>query len=184
MLAAVVAPAAGHHGNVRFWLGLVVQCDRPLGSHQPSWSKGRPERVLDQPDCRVMLAALRLADDHLAAQQLDGIVGLEEAGVDQPVVLQPRPAARSERILHHRAQATPRGKTTSMSLPSDTASWSMCWAAGHPRAFVRSVSKVERPTSEKSLYVCSTPAPDVSSPVGAQRPARSELLRLLDRRGW
>src|SRR5712692_4567751 len=125
MLAAVVAPAARHHGNVRFRLGLVVQCDRTLRSHQPSWSKGRPERVLDQTDGRVMFATLRLADDHLAAEQLGGIVGLEEAGVDEPVVLPPRPAARSERILHHRTEATPRGKTTSMSLPSDTASWSM-----------------------------------------------------------
>src|SRR6266852_2344491 len=125
MLAAVIAPAAGHHGNVRFRLGLVIQRDRPLRSHQPSWSKVCPERVLDQTDCRVMLAALRLADDHLAAQQLDGIVGLKEAGVDEPVVLQPRPAARSERIFHHRTEATPRGKTTSMSLPIDTASWSM-----------------------------------------------------------
>src|SRR5712691_8508110 len=150
MLAAVIAPAARHHGNVRFRLGLVVQCDRPLRSHQPSWSEGRPERVLDQTDCRVMLATLRLADDHLAAEQLDGIVGLEEAGVDEPVVLQPRPAARSGRMLHHRIEATPRGKTTSMSLP-DAASWSTCWVAGHPQVFVRSVSEIERRLSRRAF---------------------------------
>src|SRR3989442_2726177 len=132
MLAAVIAPAAGHHGNVRLRLGLVVQCDRALRSHQPSWSKGRPERVLDQTDCRVMFATLRLADDHLTAEQFDRIVGLEEAGVDEPVVLQPRPAARSERVFHHRTQATPREKTKSMSLRSDTASLSMCWASRSP----------------------------------------------------
>src|SRR5262245_3996085 len=124
MLVAVIAAGAGHHGNVRFRLGLVVQCDRRLRSYQPPWSKGRAECVLDETDCRVMFAALRLADDHLTAKQFDGIVGLEEAGIDEPVVLQPRPAARSERVLHHRTQATPRGKTRSMSLLSDTASWS------------------------------------------------------------
>src|SRR5262245_42677780 len=118
MLMAVIAAGAGHHGNVRFRLGLVVQCDRPLRSYQPPWSKGRSECVLDETDCRVMFAALRLADDHLTAKQFDGIVGLEEAGIDEPVVLQPRPAARSQRVLHHRTQATPRGKTRSMSIPS------------------------------------------------------------------
>src|SRR5262249_24021984 len=71
-----------------------------------------------------MFAALRLADDHLTSNQFDGIVGLEEAGIDEPVVLQPRPTARSQRVLHPRTQATPRGKTTSTSLLSDTASWS------------------------------------------------------------
>src|SRR5262245_39572953 len=105
MLMAVIAAGAGHHGNVRFRLGLVVQCDRPLRSYQPPWSKGRSECVLDETDCRVMFAALRLADDHLTAKQFDGIVRLEEAGIDEPVVLQPRPAARSERVFHpHRAR--------------------------------------------------------------------------------
>src|SRR2546427_8313541 len=44
---------------------------RSLRSHQPARSEGDAEGVFHEPDGRVMRAALRLAHDQLAPQELD-----------------------------------------------------------------------------------------------------------------
>jgi len=48
-----------------------------------------------------MLAALALGDDQLAADELDRLVVVEGAEVDEPLVLHASPAAKRERRLLH-----------------------------------------------------------------------------------
>src|SRR2546427_3980453 len=84
---------------------------RSLRSHQPARSEGDAEGVFHEPDGRVMRAALRLAHDQLAPQELDRLAGAEDADFDQASVLQPSPAPRSGRIRCHvsRLRRAPRG---------------------------------------------------------------------------
>src|SRR2546428_13631044 len=58
-----------------------------------------------------MRAALRLAHDQLAPQELDRLAGAEDADFDQASVLRPSPAPRSGRIRCHvsRLRRAPRG---------------------------------------------------------------------------
>src|SRR5207249_750914 len=58
-----------------------------------------------------MRAALRLAHDQLAPQELDRLAGAEDADLDQASVLRPSPAPRSGRIRCHvsRLRRAPRG---------------------------------------------------------------------------
>src|SRR5207244_6517433 len=100
MSAPAVDPGARHDGDVGLGLRFVVQRDGSLRAHEPARTERRTQRVLDQTDGRVVRLALRLADDQLAAQQLDRLARLEHADLDQPIVLGARPAAPAYALAH------------------------------------------------------------------------------------
>src|SRR5262249_34829141 len=81
-------------------LRLLVQRDRRLESHDPSWGKNGPQRVVDGADCGRVIGALQLRNDQLAADQLDRRT-TEHAEVDEPVVLATLPTPHRERRLRH-----------------------------------------------------------------------------------
>jgi hypothetical protein len=70
MVVPVVAKAAGHHGDVRFGLGLVVECQRALPPDLPPWPERGTQRFLDRAEGGKVTTALRLGDDQLPAEQL------------------------------------------------------------------------------------------------------------------
>src|SRR5215467_16213105 len=67
-----------------------------------------------------MLGALRLGDDHLSADQLDAIFGLEYAQVDEPVVLDTRPPTGSSFAGKHAPNRIGASAIASMSTNRDT----------------------------------------------------------------
>src|SRR5216117_1647621 len=111
MLAAVVSPASASDRDIRLGLRHIVQRDRPLRSYEPGRSEGSAEGVLDEADRRIVRAALGLAHDQLAPEELDRLAGTEDIDLDQPSVLRPGPAPRSSRIRRHerRPRRAPRG---------------------------------------------------------------------------
>src|SRR5437667_42692 len=100
--ADVVVWASRNDGDVGLGLGIVVESDGPFPAHVPS----RPERCLQGPgglhDRGVVRRSFRLGDHELAADQLDVFVGLEDAQLDQPIVLGAAEAARSRLVTRHR----------------------------------------------------------------------------------
>lgn len=100
MRIAVVAGAAGHHGHVGLGLGFVVEGDRVLKADDPALTEGRAERIPGETNRSGVRAALGLGDDHLAADQLDRLVLVEHAQLDEPVVLVPGPASGLQRYGH------------------------------------------------------------------------------------
>ena len=92
---------AGHDADIRFRLGLFVESDRHLRPHVPSGAERPLEGPLDQANARGVRAVLRLLDDHLAAEQLDPVLGPEDLGLCQSLVLQPCPLPRADRRLAH-----------------------------------------------------------------------------------
>jgi hypothetical protein len=69
----VVARMAGHHREIGLGLGLVVERDRRLHTHEPAWWQHRAKRVVDPLDRGGVIRSLWLGDDQLAAEELDGI---------------------------------------------------------------------------------------------------------------
>src|SRR6266545_1674431 len=114
MLVAVLTRRALRHRNVRLRFRLIIQRDWGLGANQPSRSERAPQRFLCQIDGGVVRAALRLGDDEVAAEELDGIAWAEDADLDQPVILRPRPLTCPDWILHvpWRGYHPPRGAST------------------------------------------------------------------------
>ena len=106
----VVAGPSGHDGDIRLRLGLLVQSDGQLGLDVPVGSERRAKRPGDQSNPGRVRPSLWLADDQLAAEQLQALVGCEGAQVDQALVLQARPALRTDGRLgdlaHGRRSAT------------------------------------------------------------------------------
>src|SRR5206468_3508310 len=105
MAAEKVAGAAPDHDEVWLRLRLVIQRDRILDADDPAWPKDRGQRSQRQAHGHCVRAALRLGDDKLARDQLDGIVLAEDTHVEQPPVLRPGPPPpASNRITHHEAR--------------------------------------------------------------------------------
>ena len=99
MRCPIVPGASWHHDQIRLGLGFVVEGHRRLEPHDPSRGHDGPQRIVDLGDRGGMVRALRLGDDELAADQLDGLA-LEHSEIHQPVVLRPLPAPQRERDLH------------------------------------------------------------------------------------
>src|SRR5882724_3088317 len=106
MLTAVAPTRAARDRDVGLGLGLVVERDGTLRPHQPARLEGSAESVLDETDRRVVRALLGLAHDELAPQELEGLARVEDADVDQAVVLRAGPAPRANRIRRHEGDAT------------------------------------------------------------------------------
>ena len=96
----VVARIAGHDRDIGLWLGFLVERHRHLRPDVPAGSERPFENALDQSNCRGVRAVLRLFDDQLATEQLDPIIGSEDLGFRQPIVLDPRPLPRDHRLAH------------------------------------------------------------------------------------
>src|SRR4029453_5666424 len=62
--------------------------------------ESRVEAFLDESDGSVVRAALRLADDEPAAQELERPVSPEHPELDQAVVFLPRPPPRPDALAH------------------------------------------------------------------------------------
>src|SRR5262249_1412487 len=57
-----------------------------------------------------VIAALRLRDEELPVEELDGVTGLKEADVDEPLVFDAAPPARLDVLARHVSRlTTPRG---------------------------------------------------------------------------
>jgi hypothetical protein len=83
----MVTRRARDDGDV--WLGLRigVERQRELDAHGPSHAECRPQLVLGELDGHGVRGPLRLHDDQASGQELDGLVLVEQAQLDQPGVL-------------------------------------------------------------------------------------------------
>jgi hypothetical protein len=84
-----------HDRHVGFRLRLLVERDRHLNTHRPPRSEAGAERLLDQTHGSRVKRALRLADDEVAAEQLEMLSGLEDPQIDQAIVFDPGPASHA-----------------------------------------------------------------------------------------
>ena len=64
-------------------------------SYDPPGAKAQPQRIFDQTDCGRVKSALRLADDEVAAEQLEMLSGLEDPQIDQAIVFDAGPASHA-----------------------------------------------------------------------------------------
>jgi hypothetical protein len=99
MRISIVTGVSRHHDQIRLGFRFVVEGHRRLKPHDPSGRHDGPQGVVDLGDRGGMVGALRLGDDELATDQLDGLA-LEHAEIHQPVVLRPLPAPQREGGLH------------------------------------------------------------------------------------
>jgi len=98
----IITRRAPHDADVRLWLGPVVEADRTLCLNEPALSERSLHRPCHEQHGRPVPAVLRLLDEQQPIEQLDRVVLIEEAVVNQPRVLVTRPAmqARTLRLLH------------------------------------------------------------------------------------
>ena len=122
MVREIVARVAANDGEI--WLGLRVGLDRDrvLLADQPARSEREPEGVGHERDGRRVRSVLRLGDDQLAADQLDGLVLPDDSEISEASVLLPRPWSESRRIRPHHAHATRDPTTPSTSTLVDARS--------------------------------------------------------------
>ncbi len=100
MPRGVVAPRAVYQGDIRLRLGFLVERERPMRPDEPAGAERRAQGFLDKPDGRVVRAAQWLADDELAAQELERLVRPKYADFDQAIVFRPRPPASTNTLTH------------------------------------------------------------------------------------
>src|SRR5437867_11593313 len=106
MSVAVVARRAGDHADVRLRLRPGIERDRSLSAHVPPRPERHPQGVLDEADGGHVGTALGLLHQHEAVEQLEPLVGAEEAALDELLVLPPTPAPHADRAcVHHQAQS-------------------------------------------------------------------------------
>src|SRR4029453_3660976 len=110
VLSRVIPEAPGHHRDIRFWLGLIVECHRALPPPLPPRAECRPQPLFHRLDRSEVVGALRLRYDELAADQLDRVARLKESDRDQSIVLGPAPGMSLDLALRHAPSlATPAG---------------------------------------------------------------------------
>jgi hypothetical protein len=123
-MVTVVARVPGDDGHVRLGLGCVVERDGSLDLHGPARTEREAERLsrkLDRDDVRAVPGLL---EQHVPGKQLDALVGADDLGVGEPVVLDTRPFPsvddRLERVswFHHRRayRRAPRSVNVSASI--------------------------------------------------------------------
>jgi hypothetical protein len=103
MRVAVITRTSGRRHDIGLGPGLIVERDSILHAYDPASSQRRPQRISGQAHSRRVAAARGLSHDHLATQQLDGLVLMRNADVDQPVVFDARPSGYAQRIRRHAA---------------------------------------------------------------------------------
>src|SRR5438105_2276301 len=101
MGVAVVGEGTPDDGDVRFWRRLVVEVDGILSADDPAGWDRRAQRIARHLDAGRVLAAFRLRDDELAADELERLALLERAKVDEPLIFDALPAPQRQRCLLH-----------------------------------------------------------------------------------
>jgi hypothetical protein len=104
----VVVPGAAYDRQVGLGLRLVVEGDRHLHAHEPAGPEAGAQGVLDEAGRRRVEAADRLGDDEVSGEQLEMLARLEDAELDEAIVLGPGPAAGPRWIEHHPGHASDR----------------------------------------------------------------------------
>src|SRR5438876_910667 len=104
MRMGVVTWRAADDADVGLRLGAVVETDRTLDLDKPAVPERALERLGDEQHRRAVRARLRLLHEEQAVEQLDRVVLVEEALVDQPRVFAASPAMQSGplRVPHAR----------------------------------------------------------------------------------
>src|SRR5207245_5952184 len=88
----VITRRAADDADVRLRLGPVTENDRTLCLDEPTLSERPLHRLRHEKHRRPVRAVLRLLHEQQAIEQLDRVVFVEEAVVDQPLVLATGPA--------------------------------------------------------------------------------------------
>src|SRR5206468_3423084 len=88
----VITRRAPDDADVRLRLGPVVEDDRTLCLNEPTLSERPLHRLRHEKHRRPVRAVLRFLHEQQPIEQLDRVVLVEEAVVDQPLVLATRPA--------------------------------------------------------------------------------------------
>src|SRR2546427_8158250 len=96
MRVDVIARRAADDADVRLRLGPVAENDRTLCLDEPSLSERPLHRFRHEKHRRPARAVLRLLHQQQPIEQLDRVVLVEEAVVDQPPVLMAGPATQAE----------------------------------------------------------------------------------------
>src|SRR5262245_43811722 len=167
----IIPRLPGNHDDIGLGLRFVVEGDGILQPDQPAVPEGHPEGPRREGDGRRVRRALRLGDDELAAEQLDGLVLLKEADLDQLIVFPPGPVSVANWRGRHRLDASHRITRPSMSRAG------YAGAAAAVIAFARETSPRESPcaTRESPPTVTSTcpGCRPTSSPPAPRRPSRT-----------
>jgi len=100
----VVTRGASNDADIRLGLGPVIEDDRALSLNEPALSESALQRLRHEKYRRPMRAVLWLLDEQQAVEQLDRIIFVEEAVIDQALVLVARPPMQTGplRLFHGR----------------------------------------------------------------------------------
>ena len=120
MTIPVVAMSAGDDGDVGLGLGFVVERKRRLLADRPSGAECGTQPLGDDRHADGMAAPLRLGDDQLSADQLDGLVVPEHTDLRETFVLTARPSSPAHGIRRHGHRLYRPPLTRSMSVNGDT----------------------------------------------------------------
>src|SRR3989442_13225461 len=101
MVAKKTAALGAQARYVGFGLGIGPEPQRKLDADTPARPKPLAQRFANQVDRRGMRCVLSLGDDEASFQELDRIVFVEHAHVDQPAVLPSGPAPCPDRRRAH-----------------------------------------------------------------------------------
>src|SRR6267142_4648546 len=115
MDAAMISSAPGHDRDVGLRLGILVERDGTVRPDRPAGTKGQAQRVPGETDGCGMGTALRFANDHRAADQLEALARSQGTQINQPLVLDTGPVLGAHRGNRHALQASPAVSTPSTS---------------------------------------------------------------------
>lgn len=107
--AQVIPRRAWHDAHVGFWFRPIAQGHRELRADKPAGAERYSERLADQSHGSDMRCALRFFHQEMALDQLEPLVGPEEALIDEPLVLAAAPSSRPDPFgLHRSYRSQPR----------------------------------------------------------------------------
>src|SRR5712692_2552787 len=134
----VITRRATDDADVRLRLGPVVEDDRTLCLNEPAVSERLLHRLRHEKHRRSVRAVLRLLHEQQPIEQLDRVVLVEEAVVDQPLVLLAGPTAQDRplRLLHGMSLRTcskggQRPRTDTPAVAIETAATRLPYAPGY-----------------------------------------------------
>src|SRR5262249_35435664 len=93
----VVPRRTADRADIRLRLGSTAENDRTLDLNEPSVAEGPAQCLRHEHRRRAVEARLRLLDEQEPVDQLDRVVLVEEAMIQQPLVLVSGPAMQADR---------------------------------------------------------------------------------------
>src|SRR5437899_2115348 len=142
MRVAVVARRATDHADVRLRLRPGIERDRSLSAHVPPRPESHPQGVLDEADGGHMGTALGLLHQHEAVEQLEPLVGAEEAALDELFVLPPTPAPHANRAGVH-----DQGQSRTLPSPASTSTGGYDTGSGRRGVLTRAGTRGPSPAA-------------------------------------